>query len=58
MKEKIHFVCPQKNVLKDKNKPAHWVNHSKLTSLNIDEYFKRTPQSDEKQASVTGSTEE
>ena len=54
MKEKIHFVCPQKNVLKDKNKPAHWVNHQKLTSLNIDEYFKRTPQFDEKQASVTG----
>ena len=25
-----------------KQEPAHWVNHSKLTSLNIDEYFKRT----------------
>ena len=54
---KIHFACLQK-IIKDNNKPAHWVDHSKLRSLDIDELFKRTPKVDGKQASVTGNTEE
>ena len=43
---------------KDSNKPAHWVGHSKLRSVDIDEFFKRTLKFDEKQASVTGNIEE
>ena len=43
---------------KDNDKPAHWVGHSKLRSLDIYELFKRTPDFDEKEASVTGKTEE
>ena len=43
---------------KDNNKPAHWVGHSKIGSLEIDEFFKRTPKFDEKQASVTGNIKE
>ena len=38
--------------------PAHWFGHSKLRSLEIDELFKRTPKFEEKEASVTGKTEE
>ena len=56
MKETIHFLCFQKKT-KDNDKPAHWVGHSKLGSLDIDDFFKRTPKFDENQASVTGSTE-
>ena len=41
---------------KDNNKPAHWVGHSKLRSLDIYELFKRTPNVDEKESSVTGKT--
>ena len=38
---KINFVCLQKYILfKDNNKPAHWVGHSKLRSLEIDEFLK------------------
>ena len=57
MKEKIHFVCLQ-FFFKDNDKPAHWVGHSKLGSLDIYDSFKRTPNFDENQASVTGNTEE
>ena len=46
------------NVFKDNNKTAHWVGHSKLGSLDIDEFFKITQKFDEKEASVTGKTEE
>ena len=53
MKEKIYFLCPQKHCFKDTNKPVHWVGHSKLRSLDKDYFFKRTPQFDENQASVT-----
>ena len=45
-------------MFKGKNKPAHWVGHSKLRSLDIYEFFKITPNFDEKQASVTGITQE
>ena len=48
----------KKIVLKINNKPAHWVVHSKLISLDIDEFFKITPNFDEKEAGVTGKTEE
>ena len=54
-KERIHFACLQL-FFKDNNKSAHWVCHSKLRSLDIDEFFKRTPNFDEKKASVTGKT--
>ena len=43
---------------KHNDEPAHWVGHSKLRSLDIDEFIKRTPKFDEDQASVTGNTEE
>ena len=42
----------------DNNKPTHWVGHSKSRSLDIDKLFKITPKFDEKEASVTGKTEE
>ena len=48
----------KKYCFKDNNKPAHWVGHSKLRSLDIDEFLKRTPNFDEKESSVTGKTEE
>ena len=35
---------------------AHWVGNSQLISLDTDDLFKRTPDVDEKQASVTGNT--
>ena len=58
MKEKINFVCPQKKIFKDNNKPAHWVDHQKLKSLDIDEFIKRIPKFDETHYSVTGNIEE
>ena len=58
MKEKSIVRVFKNNIFKDNNKPAHWVGHSKLRPLNIDEFFKRTPKFNEKQASVTGNTEE
>ena len=58
MKEKNPFVCLQKNCFKDNNKPAHWVGQSKLRSLEIYEFFKITPNFDEREASMTGKTEE
>ena len=36
----------------------HWAGQSKWISLEIDELFKITPNFDEKEASVTGKTEE
>ena len=48
----------KENNFKDNNIHAHWVGHSRLRYLDIDEFFKRTPKFDEKQASVTGNTEE
>ena len=57
MKEKIHFVSLQKE-FKDNDKPAHWVGHSRLRSLDKDYFLKITPKFDENQASVTGNTEE
>ena len=55
---KNSFCVFSKKKIKDNNKPAHWVIHSKLRSLDIYELFKRTPNFDEKEASVTGKTEE
>ena len=46
------------NFFKDNNKPAHCAGHSNLRSLDIYEFFKRTPKFDEKEASVTGKKEE
>ena len=46
------------NCFKDNNKPANWVSHSKLRSLDIYEFFKITPNFDEKEASATGKAEE
>ena len=43
---------------KKNDKPAHWVGYSKLGSLDIDDFFKRTPKFDENQAIVTVNTEE
>ena len=37
-------------------KPAHWVGHSQLRSLDTDDFFKRTSAVDEKQANVTVNT--
>ena len=45
-------------MFQDNGKPAHWVGHSKLRSLYIYEFFKRTPEFYENQTSVTGNTEE
>ena len=51
-------LCVFKKMFKDNNKHAHWVVHSKLRSLDIDELFKRTQNFDEKEAIVTGKTDE
>ena len=48
----------QKISSKDNNEPAHWIGTSKLRSLDIDDFFKRTQKFDEKQASVTENTTE
>ena len=49
-------VSSKKSWFKDNNKPAHWLGHSKLISLEIDELFKITPNFYEKEASLTGIT--
>ena len=41
------FCVSSKNTFEDNNKPAHWVGHSKLRSLDIDNSFKITPRFDE-----------
>ena len=50
-------MCLKNKCFKDNNKLAHWVGHLKLGSLDTDEFFKRKPKFDEKEASVTGKTE-
>ena len=47
----FNFVCLKYNI-----KNAHWVGKSELISLDIDDFFKRTPFVDGIQASVTGNT--
>ena len=47
--EKINFI--------DNDKTVHWVGHSELRSLDIDETFKRAQKYDKNQASVTRNTE-
>ena len=55
MKEKNPIcVFSKTKCFQDNNKPAHWVGPSKLRYLNIDQFFKITPNFDEKEASVTG----
>ena len=46
--ERKNLFCVSSIFFKDNNKPEHWVGHSKLGSLDIDEFFKRTPNFDEK----------
>ena len=58
MKENSILRVFKNKCFKDSNKPAHWVGHSKLRSLDIDEFFKRTPNFDEKEASITGKIKE
>ena len=53
---KNSFFVSSKKII-DNNKAAHWVDQSKLRSLDIDEFFERTPKFDENQASVDGNTE-
>ena len=45
--KKIHFVCLLRKI-KDNDKPEHWVGHSKLGSLEIDDFLKISPTLDEK----------
>ena len=57
--KKKSILCVFKNIyFKDNNKPAHWVGHSELKSLDMNDLFNRTPQFYENQVSVTGNTEE
>ena len=37
---KMHFVCLKKIKNKDNNKPAFWVGHSKLGSLDKNKFLK------------------
>ena len=47
--QKIHFcVSFKNNCFKDNIKPAHWVGHPQLRSLDTYEFFKITPGVDEK----------
>ena len=46
------------NCFKYNVKPAHWVGHSKLRSLDTDNLFKRTPKFYENQSIVTRNTGE
>ena len=48
----------KKYFFKDDNKPVNLVGQLKLRSLDIDELFKRTPNFDEKETSVTDKKEE
>ena len=50
------FCVSSKKCFKYNVKPAHWVGHSQLISLDTDDLFKRTPFVDEKKANVTGNT--
>ena len=44
---KINFVCLFINRFKYNNKPAHWVVHSQLRSLDTDDFLRKTPGVDE-----------
>ena len=55
--KKNQLCVYSKKWFKDNDKPAHWVGHSKLRSLDIDELFKIKQKFDENQASVTGNIE-
>ena len=52
----LFYVSSKNNCSKHNIKPAHWVGHSQLRSLDTDNFFRRTPKFDEKEASVTGNT--
>ena len=53
------FLCVFKKIrFKHNDKPAHWVGHSTLISLDINDFFKRTPKFYENQSSITGNTED
>ena len=56
-KKKLILCVFKEKSFKDNNKPAHWVGHSKLKSLDKNDFFKRTPNIYEKEASVTGKSE-
>ena len=45
-----------KKCFKDNIKTARWDGHPQLRTLYIDDFFRRKPFFDEKQASVTGNT--
>ena len=48
MNKKAFCVSSNCFCLKDNVKPAHWVGHSQLRSLDTDNFFKITPVVDEK----------
>ena len=50
-------MCVFRKSFKDNVKPAHWVGHSKLRSLDTDNIFKITPKFDENQDNVTENIE-
>ena len=57
MWEKKSFcVSSKRKKFKDNVKPAYWVGHSRLRSLDTYNFFKRTSGVDEKQASITVNT--
>ena len=39
---KIHLCVFKKTYFKDNDKTTHWVGHSRLRSLDMDEFFKIT----------------
>ena len=45
-----------KKLFQDNVKPAHWVDHSQLRSLDTDDFLKITPVVYANQASATGNT--
>ena len=49
-------MCLLKKCFKDNVKPAHWVGHSQIISLDKDDFSRRTPKFDVKQASLTVNT--
>ena len=52
------FLCLQKICFKDYNKPAQSVGYLRLWSLDINVFVKITPTFDQKQAGITGNTQE
>ena len=53
---KTNPFCVFITFLKDNVITAHWVDHSKLRSLDTDNFLKRTPVVDEKEDTVTVNT--